>query len=148
MALTQDKLKLAEFARNVFAIELPPNTTIDDVKKPEFWAHVAGKLHPTDRIEVLDAEGTFFAELFVVACARNWAKVSVLRFVELVESVADGKKATKDELKDERAKYVVEWTQGDKGRVVRLSDKQVITKDHASKAAAEAWLEKFISELV
>jgi hypothetical protein len=148
MALTQDQLKLAEFSRNVFAIELPANTTLDDVKKPEFWAHTASKLHPTDRIEVLDAEGTFFAELFVVACARNWAKVSVLRFVELTESVANGKKVASDAKKEERAKYLVEWTQGDKGRVIRLSDKQVISKDHPNKVAAEAWLDKFIGELV
>lgn len=146
MSLMQDRIKPAEYVRNVFAVVLPQGTKFEDVKDPAFWAHTASKLHPTDRIEVLDEEGTFFAELLVVACARNWAKVSVLRFHELTESIPDAKQQTSDAMKEERAKYKVDWQQGTKARVIRLSDKQTLVDNLPSKADAEKWLTTYLTQ--
>lgn len=145
MALNSDRIKPAEFARNVFAMTVPQGVTFEDVKKPEFYAHIAAKLHPTDHIEVTDDEGTFFAELFVVACARNWAKVSVLRFHELEESRPEADKEVGEAFAEELKKYKVDWTQNSKARVIRLTDKQVLSEQHASKAAAEKWLKDYIT---
>lgn len=145
MALTQEKIKPAEFVRNVFAVVLPLGTKFEEIKDPAYWAHTAAKLHPTDRIEVMDEEGTFFAELLVVSCARNWAKVSVLRFHELVESLPTARQQQSDAMKDERAKYKVDWQQGTKARVIRLSDKQTLIDNLPSKADAEQWLTRYLS---
>ena len=139
MALNQDAIKPAEFVRNVFAVTLPIGTPFEEVTKPEFWAHTAAKFHPTDRVEIMDAECTYFAEAIVISCARNWAKLSVLRFNELSES-----KPHVSTNVAERDKFKVDWTQNTKARVVRIADKQVIKEFVPSKADAEKWLTTYI----
>jgi len=148
MALMQDKLNQAEYVRSVFAVTLPYGTPFDDIKNPAFWAHTAAKLHPTDRIEIMDEEGTYFAEVMVSSCARNWAKVSVLRFHELAESLPEGRSSAVDTLKDKMAEYEVDWTQNTKARVVRKSDREVIKENFASKADATKWLASYAANTV
>lgn len=149
MALMQDSIKPAEYMRNVFAATLPPNTSFEDVKKEAFWAHVAAKFHPTDRVEVMDAEGTFFAELMIISCGRNWAKVSVLRFHELSETLPQAAaEATQKGSNSKLAEYEVDWTQATKARVVRLVDKEVIKENFPSKADAQKWLLSYVDGIV
>lgn len=133
MALVADRIKQAEFVRNIWAVTPEINTKFEDLKKPSYWAHVAAKLHPSDRIEVVSEDSTYFAELYVVSCGRNWAKVSVLRFIELEEDQAD---MTQSET------HKVEWVGGSaKARVVRLEDNAVIKEGFQNKAEAAKWLE-------
>lgn len=133
MALSPSSLKPAEYVRNVFAITPEHGVTIDDLKEPEYWAHVAAKLHPTDRVEVTSEDGTWFAEVFVTACARNWAQVSVLRFHELAE-------ATKPAVSNS-PKHIVQWKGQNKLHcVIRVSDKAVIKEAFTTAALANAWL--------
>ena len=148
MALNSDRIKPAEFARNVFAMTLPEGVTFEQAREPAFYAHIAAKLHPTDRIEVTDDEGTFFAELFVVSCARNWAKVSVLRYHELEESRPASNEKTDVFFTEELKKYRIDWTQNTKARVIRVLDKQVLSENHTSKAIAETWLRDYITKTI
>lgn len=140
MVLTPERIKQAEFARNVFAISPEPNVKLADMLQPAFWSHVAAKLHPTDRIEVIPEDGTYFAEFYVVSCGRNWAKVSLLRMHELVEDTPEAASTASVE-------YEVQWAGGqEKARVMRLSDKAVIQSGFATKKDAAEWLHKYETE--
>lgn len=131
--LTGKELKEADYVRNIFAVSVPPSVTPDMLKKPAFWAHVSSRLHPTDRIEVTVESGEWFAELYVVACGRNWAQTSLLRFHELTESKAPAQTA--------ESLYYVAWRgQNYKHTVMRKSDKAVIREGFDTKDLAEAWI--------
>lgn len=147
MALMQDSIKPAEYMRNVFAATLPPNTGFEEVKKEAFWAHVASKFHPTDRVEVMDAEGTFFAELMIISCGRNWAKVSVLRFHELSETLPQASAEAKNS-NSKLSEYTVDWTQATKARVVRKVDKAVLKENFPTKSEAQKWLMSYVDGIV
>ena len=133
MALSPSNLKPAEYVRNVFAITPEHGVTIDDLKEPGYWAHVAAKLHPTDRIEVTSEDGTWFAEVFVNAAAHNWAQVTVLRFHELAEAAKPAVNVA--------PKHSVQWKGQNKLHcVIRTSDKAVVKEGFTSAALANAWV--------
>src|SRR5688572_24720719 len=70
-------LKSAEQAHLTHHVVLEAGTTIDDMLKPEYWKAAAAHLHPSDRIQVEAADGSFFAELSVRDVGKTWAKVKV-----------------------------------------------------------------------
>jgi hypothetical protein len=134
MAITPNRVKDAVYARNIFSVTPEINTPYEEVLKPEYWAHAANKFHPTDRIEVLAEDGSWFAELFVVSCGRNWAKVCQMRYVELSESVAD----------EPQAKFIVKWRgQMHKHCVVRVADNEVIKTEFATAPEAKKWMDDY-----
>lgn len=147
MALMQDKLKQADYVRNLFAVTLPFGIKFEEVLNPEYWAHTASKLHPTDRIEIMDEEGTYFAEVMVISCAKNWAKVSVLRFNELSEAIPEAKAEGVKGIEDRKNEFKIDWTQASKARVIRISDRQVIQENFPSKADAEKWLVSYLTSM-
>jgi hypothetical protein len=139
MSIHQYRVKSAEYVRNIFSATPEIGTTFEDILKPEYWAHVAASFHPTDRIEVLAEDGSWFAELFIVSCGKNWAKVCTMRFVELSESVAE----TPEDA------YRVIWRGAvHKHSVVRKSDSAVIKAEFPTAADAKKWLESYESEVV
>jgi hypothetical protein len=123
----------AEFARQVYQAVPSHGTTIDDMLKPEYWAHIATKLRPTYRIEVNAEDGSFFAELIVRDAGRTWAKVALLRH-KTFDDGADilGESPAPD--------YVINFRVGPtKWRVQRKSDGEVLRSGFISKPEAEAW---------
>lgn len=64
-------LKLAESVRNVYQITAPEGTTPDDLVDPKFWVHVARLLRAGDRVEVLAADVSWYAELRVMEVGRS-----------------------------------------------------------------------------
>src|SRR5262245_5047790 len=69
--------------RNVHAITPPLNTPYEALFKPEFWANVARKIRPGDLIEVTAEDGTYFAQLYVLATAEQSVAVAELSKVQL-----------------------------------------------------------------
>ncbi len=78
--LGAERMKGAEFERIVHVATPGHGATIDDLLKPECWAAVAPKLRPWDHVEVRAEDGTYYAELLVLACDRTWAKMHVLKY--------------------------------------------------------------------
>lgn len=140
MPILRNRVKSAEYVRNIFCATPEIGTKYEDVLKPEYWTHVSATLHPTDRIEVLAEDGAWFAELFVVSCGKNWAKVCQLRFVELSESKPDEAPAT--------GKFYVKW-RGDvhKHAVIRFVDKVPVKSGFATAAEAKTWLAENEAEI-
>ena len=87
-SINEARFRAAEFWRNLFAVNPEYGTTIEDMLKEGYWAHVAAKLRPWDKIEVRAEDGSFYAELMVRDAGRNWAKVVLLSLVKF-EAVPD-----------------------------------------------------------
>lgn len=140
MHILQNRVRGAEYNRNIYSATPEYGTRYEDVIKPEYWKHVASTLRPTDRIEVVSEEGTWFAELFVVSVGKQWAKVFPMRFIELSESTPNEQQGV--------ATHAVEW-RGPKRKwsVERNSDKEVIKDQFATKDDANAWLQQFQGEM-
>jgi hypothetical protein len=136
------RFKNAEYERVIYQACPENGVSFEDVLQPEFWSHVADKLKPTDRIEVLAEDGSYFAELLVIDAGRLYAKVAVLRFVELASSEVPA------DLAGDLAEFKVEF-KGPvlKHVVVRQSDKQYVQEGIARKADAEAWIREHVKAL-
>lgn len=81
--IRESRLNFVEFARQTHHAVPEEGTRLEDILKDDFWSLVSAKFKPGDLIEVHAEDGTFFAELYVRAAGRNWAKVALLRNVEL-----------------------------------------------------------------
>lgn len=135
------RFKNAEFERVIYQACPEAGVTFEEVCEPAFWSHVAEKLKPSDRIEVLAEDGSYFAELLVVDAGRLYAKVAVLRFVELSSPDVAGIEKTlaefKVEFKGPTLKHVV----------IRLSDNQIVQDGIARKIDAEEWIREHVKAL-
>jgi len=134
ITLLSDKFKGAEYARNIWSATSAVGVALEDVLKPEYWAHVAMKLTPSDRIEVVAEDGSFFAELYVQDKDKTWAKVFLLRHVVLdpLEKI------------DPTLDFKVDW-RGPANRygVIRKSDNTVIKDGFATKGEAARFIDTY-----
>lgn len=134
MKLTQDRFKLAESVRMTHVITPHHGTTVDQLLDPAYWTHVSAKMHAGDHIEAVAEDGSWFAELFVVRAERNWAKVALLRKVDLVATSVEVNPADFEE-------FYVKWSGPvSKFRVHRKKDKEVLRDGFESADTANAWL--------
>lgn len=137
------KLKNSEYERTVYCIGVEPGASLEDVQKPEFWAHVAAQLKPNDRIEVVPHDFAWFAELIVMTCDRTWAKTALLRFVELT-----GHEVSHELRVPLSAGYKVEYKGPTKKHcVIRESDKTIVQEGIALKAEAERWVAEHVQAM-
>lgn len=127
-------IKKAEFVRNVFAVVVPAGTDFQDFEKPENLAHIAASLHRGDRIEVATEDGLKFAEFYVVAAGKNWARLSVINSRDFNEH---SQTAPPD------SEFYITWgSEKTQFRVHRKSDKQVLKSGFTTKELAEAWFKE------
>lgn len=136
--LTPDRIQGADFIRVVYAITPAIGTEVEHFLKPEYWAHVAAKLRPHTRIEAVSEDNSWFAEMIVMSCGPNWAKVKVLRFVPLEDASADQVAQRSD------SAYEVVWA-GVKAkfRVIHKTDKTVAKEGFQNKGEAHKWLQDY-----
>ena len=130
--VTRDRLRLAQFERNVYVLYVENTTTLSDILKPIFWTHIAAGLNRKDRIEVEPEDGSWFAEFRVVSKASNWAKVVPLRIIQL-----DGEAVAPTALEE----YYVKWaSQALKYQVHRRADKAVVASKLDTSEQAMEWI--------
>jgi hypothetical protein len=135
------KLIAAEFARTVYSVSVPSGTTVAEMLEPESWMHVASKLRPTDRLEIVPEDGAWFAEVFVVSAGKNWAKVQPLRVIELRE--------VEQRPADIKPEFEIKYGSAKtKFRVIRLKDNQIVRENFADYAAAAHWLSEHQKSMV
>jgi hypothetical protein len=124
----------ADYARTVYVVKPENGTTLADMVKPEYWAHVASYIKkPGSRIEVFTEDGTWWAELYVRSVKEQAINVYVLR------SVVFDQDEQKPEVVD--GKYTVKWS-GPVAmwRVIRSSDNAVVAEG-LEKDQAIKWVE-------
>lgn len=140
-------LKGAEFARNTHVLIAAEGVTPEDVMHPGYYAHVASQLKAWDQIEVRAHDGTWFFQVMVLDCSRNWAKVWPMA-APLRLTTADVS-ATQAALVQASAQAAGDFTvkhRGPRGwSVVRISDGEILREGDGTRKGAEEWLAKHLS---
>jgi len=77
------RFNIVEYQRNIWEALPLVGVQVEDMLDSKFWQHVAVQMKVRDRIEVFAEDGTYFAELIVLSAGRLWAKVALLRHVQL-----------------------------------------------------------------
>lgn len=123
--------------RNIFTATPEAGTPVDVVVKNEYWSHATRLFHPSDRIEVIPEDCSYFVELLVTNVELNRVRVVELRRVVMQEST---------ELQEDLAKdYEVKWRGNIKRHcVLRKSDKKLIKENFATGKEAAQWLSDFV----
>lgn len=118
----------SSYARIVWQVKPENAATVEDLLKPDYWAHVANRFRAGHRIEAIPDDRHYFAEFIVLGASTNWAKLVLLRKIVLIK---DNEKSTIEG-------YTIGWTKQEKWRVTQGSE--ILTKNHDDKKAATAWL--------
>lgn len=136
-SLIASRFQNSEHARTVWRVVAEEGTTLDDVRKPIFWAHVAHTMARFDKIEVLADDETWYAELMVRDCGRGFASTVVLSHIEFEANEADKPTSTEG--------FEIGW-KGVKRRfvVIREADRTLVKEELPNKAAAMAWVQEFV----
>lgn len=132
--LNGNRMKEAEFWRTLWVVNAEPGTTKKDLLKPDYWAHVASRFKPLDRLEVRSDDGSFVAEYLVLTCERTYAKVKEIHWYDL-----EGKEVgVPDEALEE---FEHRW-RGPHGKwsVVRKSDDALMIEQLPNKETALQWI--------
>jgi len=76
------KFKRRDFAATDYLWVIEKGHTLEDLKNPEYWGHIAGKLRTNDHIWCAAEDNSFYCLARVVANASTWAKVQILLLTE------------------------------------------------------------------
>lgn len=123
------RMKLAEYERQDWVLNVPEEVVPTDLVKPDFWAHMASQMKPYDRVEVRQEDGTWVADLIVLLTDRTWAKVHVLNLYEIpLEAAVKGEEKHEVAFKGPQRKWCV----------IRKADGEIL-KDGMGKVEATQW---------
>lgn len=141
MSPNPNRFNTTDFRRNHWLATPEAGTTLEDVKRPDFWAHVSARLKPMDLIDIYPEDGPFFATFLVLSASRVACRVQMLTHIDL--SKEDSIQAPED-----ASELEVLWGGPvAKHRVVRRSDKKVLKDSFNTKAEAEAWRNDHVKSL-
>ena len=138
--LVPNRRKLAEYARRVHRVYPEQSAELKDLLDPGYWAHVAAEFTNGDMIEALPEGGAWYAQLIVVGCSKQHARVAVVSMTKLrsAEEAPKDKPAFTAEFKGPQRK----WS------VIRTSDKSYVKEGLDSKEEALKWLEDNEADLL
>ena len=154
ISISPNRLRSAEYHRNVWSVTPEAFTPLSVVLAPGFFTHVAAQFRVGDRVEVSPEDGVWYAELLVRSVSKLDAKFGVLLYRDFDESqpilVPDTDEAA-PLLDDDvitappepkwTGDYAVKWA-GPKAkfRVMRPSDRSVLQDGFDTEADAKAWM--------
>jgi len=133
LKLTPHNFKDAEYKRRSYLVDADRGTTIADLTTPEYWVHVAAKLKPRDRVEVHAHDGSWMAELLVVAASRLLATLVLLSEYDLTAS-ATTPALSGDDVEVKYRGPIGKWS------AVRLSDKSILVEGLGTRDEVNAFL--------
>lgn len=81
--IPQHELVVSDSRRVTHHLFLSPGTTLDDIQVPDVLKLVAFKLHRGDIIVVEPLDGSFYAEVLIRECNREFARTALLFRVDL-----------------------------------------------------------------
>jgi hypothetical protein len=134
MPLPPTQLQNSAHYRTHYAAVVGADDSLAIVTTPEYWIHVARQLRRMDVIDILPEDESYYAELLVLSTGTGYAKVMVLRHVELAEV----------EEENAEAQTIVKWN-GPHSRwvVIRKSDNFLLQEKLADKPAALAFAAQY-----
>jgi hypothetical protein len=134
--VTPSRFGLSEEVRRVFSVTVEQGTDPESLLEPGYWSLVAKNFSPFDRVEVMHigTDKTWFVELMVISCSQNHAKMEIMRKQEF------DKRDTSNDMTVNG--YSINYGNKHTGyRVVRDTDKQVMSENHQSRDMALKWIQ-------
>ena len=133
--LDPQRMQLVEYGRQDWVATVEEGLTVKQVMDPGFWANTSALMKPYDHIEVRCEDGSWIADLVVLGCDRNWARVHLKHEYKLTSA---------DVSLTQSVKYSIAWKGPHRQfSVIRLSDQQSIQDKFESKEAASVWLKEY-----
>ena len=133
--LKPNGLRLTESVQVSHTAVVEAKVTRKDLLEPQYWAHVANKLRPKDKIEVFSEDDSFYATYVVVAAEKTWARLHELSYHNLGQS-----QLSPEQQAHIRQDYEIKSRGPKKWSVLRKSDRAVLQENMHSEADAEKWL--------
>jgi hypothetical protein len=111
--------------------------TLDDILRKDYWAYVARKLQPGNKIAVMSEDCRMYVELIVFGTGSNWAEVQVLNGPLMVDHALN---TIDTDYKIENRGLIKQWC------VIRTSDDREIKADGSlrTKEQAQTWLREWL----
>lgn len=138
-------ISLAEHTKFSYRVFVEQETTIEDIKRPEFWAHVVKSHFDSPysvfpHVEVIWKDNSKIVDLVVVAVAEAAALVHIKNVMEIHSGNAVVKTTAGD--------FEIKWG-GPKAlwRVYRKSDAAIISELNASKEDAQKALDEYLAKI-
>lgn len=124
----------ADYNRTVYHLDTDPSITIEDLLRPNFWAHHASNLKRGDLVDVLAADGAYDVTLRVTGAAVGMVTMRPLRIWTREEQVAVPKQEEPEIPVPDG--YKVSFAPKTLWRVMTEEPVMEISRDHKSKAEA------------
>lgn len=124
----------ADFNRTIYHLDVDPSVSIDDLLRPNFWAHHAANLKRGDVIDVLTLDGSYDVTLRVTGSAIGMVAMRPLRIWQRDEPV-EAAKEPEDEIPAPEG-YKVSFAPKTLWRVMTEEPVMEISRDHKSRADA------------
>lgn len=141
VSLNSSRFASAEYKNNTYRADIPVGHKIEDMLKPEYWAHISSRLRNGDEIKALSEDNSYFVHFIVMNAGGNWAKVNVINFVELSSQFAAPEEAD--------INYIIEHSGNfHKFRVKRKADDTVLVAKLETREEAINWLRQYKKSLV
>lgn len=134
--LLHGSIQGGDFVRTVWCITPDAGTTIEDIMNPEFYAHVVRSIKIGDKLEAIPDDSVWYAELLVMDIGPGFAKVALLRHVEL-EAI---------DPRDELAGMTIEFA-GRKQKYRVLRGGKVLEKGFPTQSKAREWAERHMRRI-
>lgn len=134
--LEVDRFHLAEHARHDWIARAEQGVTLETIQDPAYWANYGHKMKPWDQITVRTDDGTLWAELLVLACGRAWAKVKVLRHVNLTNADVEQSQIAAPAT---QASFQYRWKGPNKKHCIIRSDGAIVHEGAQTKQDAIDW---------
>lgn len=141
--LGPSKFSEADYRRAVWYATPPFGTTMEEITKPAFWAHVCIRLRPLAEIIVVPEGNAFYARLLVLSTSRVEASVRLLEYHALKEGAVPSVPAAAAPTGNPEGwdDYLIKYVNPSvKHRVQRKVDKAVLKDELETQEEAEAWL--------
>lgn len=125
----------ADFNRTIYHLDVDPSVTIEDLLRPNFWAHHAANLKRGDVVDVLAADGGYDVTLRVTGTAIGMVQMRPLRIWQREEPLEVTHKEQEPELPAPDG-YKVSFAPKTLWRVMTEEPVMEISRDHKSRAEA------------
>lgn len=132
-------LSVADYKRTLWFVTSSEGVTVEHVLEPEYWAHVAQRMKPFDRIELVSYDGTWMVDLLVITTGKTAAKV-----IKLHEYTLDG---TYADLSSVNRTHEIKHRGPRKWSIIRISDGAVVKENIDTRDDAERELADYMKAL-
>lgn len=136
--ITGDKVSPLKSVRTTWIAEIPANTAVEDILKPEYWADVANRVRRRDHIEADWIDGTRLVVLRILGVGSDFVKVQKMAEYEFAATAKSG-------IDNFEVKWIAPGTH--KFGIIRKSNKEYVETGFDSSNDADDWLKQNLANI-